>query len=90
MYTFCYWFLLYFMYCVLGYILECTFCSIIDKKVVLNRGFLIGPYLPIYGKGAICIILLLNKYLKDPILQVTLWRKYSKLDGGIIQITSSI
>ena len=49
MYTFCYWFLLYFMYCVLGYILECTFCSIIDKKIVLNRGFLIGPYLPIYG-----------------------------------------
>lgn len=68
MYTFCYWFLLYFMYCVLGYILECTFCSIIDKKIVLNRGFLIGPYLPIYGKGAICIILLLNKYLKDPIV----------------------
>ncbi len=68
MYTICYWFLLYFMYCVLGYILECAFCSIIDKKLVLNRGFLIGPYLPIYGKGAICIILLLNKYLEDPIV----------------------
>lgn len=54
------------MYCVIGYVLECIFCSIIDKKLVLNRGFLIGPYLPIYGKGALCIILLLNKYLKDP------------------------
>lgn len=62
----CYYFLLYFMYCVIGYLLECMFCSIIDKKVVLNRGFLIGPYLPIYGKGAICIIFLLNKYLEDP------------------------
>lgn len=62
----CYYFLLYFMYCVIGYVLECIFCSIIDKKLVLNRGFLIGPYLPIYGKGALCIILLLNKYLKDP------------------------
>ena len=54
------------MYCVIGYVLECIFCSIIDKKLVLNRGFLIGPYLPIYGKGALCIILLLNKYLEDP------------------------
>lgn len=62
----CYYFLLYFMYCVIGYVLECIFCSIIDKKLVLNRGFLIGPYLPIYGKGALCIILLLNKYLEDP------------------------
>lgn len=62
----CYYFLLYFMYCVIGYVLECIFCSIIDKKLVLNRGFLIGPYLPIYGKGAICIIFLLNKYLEDP------------------------
>lgn len=62
----CYYFLLYFMYCVIGYVLECIFCSIIDKNLVLNRGFLIGPYLPIYGKGALCIILLLNKYLKDP------------------------
>ena len=62
----CYYFLLYFMYCVIGYVLECIFCSIIDKKLVLNRGFLIGPYLPIYGKGALCIILLLNKYLQDP------------------------
>ena len=62
----CYYFLLYFMYCVIGYVLECIFCSIIDKKLVLHRGFLIGPYLPIYGKGALCIILLLNKYLEDP------------------------
>ena len=62
----CYYFLLYFMYCVIGYVLECIFCSIINKKLVLNRGFLIGPYLPIYGKGALCIIFLLNKYLEDP------------------------
>ena len=64
---FCYYFLLYFMYCLFGYILECIFCTIVDKKVVLNRGFLIGPYLPIYGCGAITIIFLLKRYLDDPI-----------------------
>ena len=31
---FCYYFLLYFMYCVFGYILECIYCSIVDKKIV--------------------------------------------------------
>ena len=62
----CHYFLLYFMYCVFGYILECIYCSIVDKKIVLNRGFLLGPYLPIYGCGAIAIIFLLERYLDDP------------------------
>lgn len=66
MYKICFLFLLYFIYCVLGYILECTYCSILEKKVVFNRGFLVGPYLPIYGTGAICILFLLKKYVNDP------------------------
>lgn len=65
---FCYYFLLYFIYCVFGYILECIYCSIIDKKINLNRGFLLGPYLPIYGCGAMAIIFLLKKYVDDPIV----------------------
>lgn len=64
---FFYVFLLYFMYCVFGYVLECLFCSIVDKKIVLNRGFLIGPYLPIYGWGAIIIIFMLKRYINDPV-----------------------
>lgn len=67
MYKFCFFFLLYFIYCVIGYILECIYCSILNKKIVSNRGFLIGPYLSIYGTGAICILFLLKKYVNDPI-----------------------
>lgn len=67
MYQFFRYYLLYFMYCVLGYLLECGYCSIKNKKIILNRGFLIGPYLPIYGNGAMLIILLLKKYLDEPI-----------------------
>ncbi len=33
-----------------------------------NRGFLYGPYLPVYGTGAILIYLLLNKFNKNPVL----------------------
>ncbi|MDD6878784.1 MAG: putative ABC transporter permease [bacterium] len=62
---FIYYFLLFFIYSVVGYISECIYCSIKDKKIVLNRGFLIGPYLPIYGWGAVAIIVLLDKYKTD-------------------------
>ena len=41
---------------------------LIQEKRFVNRGFLIGPYCPIYGVGGITIILLLNKYMDDPII----------------------
>lgn len=47
--------------------MECAFCSYIQKKLVHDRGFLIGPYCPIYGWGGIAIYLLLSKYENDPI-----------------------
>ncbi|MEG1597018.1 MAG: putative ABC transporter permease [Bacilli bacterium] len=43
---------LFFAYSMLGYLCEVVFCSIIDKKFRHARGFLIGPYLPIYGTAA--------------------------------------
>ena len=40
--------------------------KLIEKKKFINRGFLIGPYCPIYGTGAILITFLLKKYVPDP------------------------
>ena len=57
-------FLAFMIYSVLGWIMEITVVGIGTKKIV-NRGFLIGPYCPIYGTGSILIILLLNKYKGD-------------------------
>lgn len=37
----------------------------IKKKRFVNRGFLIGPYCPIYGVGVILITILLKKYNDD-------------------------
>lgn len=45
----CYVFLMFLIYSFLGYIVEVINCSIIEKRLVLNRGFCLGPYLPIYG-----------------------------------------
>ena len=44
--------------------MEISFTLYKDKTLV-NRGFLMGPYCPIYGCGCILIILLLKRYLND-------------------------
>ena len=64
--NFLFYFFLFFLYSVLGWIVETTYVAILDKKIV-NRGFLIGPYLPIYGFNAVIIILYLNQYKDNPL-----------------------
>lgn len=61
------YFLLFLSYSFLGWCTE-VICKLIEKKKFINRGFLIGPYCPIYGWGAIAITLLLKKYINDPIV----------------------
>lgn len=65
LYTISFWFILFMLYSFIGYIAEIINVSIIEKKVVLNRGFLIGPYLPIYGVGCMIMILFLGRYEDD-------------------------
>ena len=60
------YFLLFIIYSFIGWSIEVIRCLTIDKKLI-NRGFLIGPYCPIYGFGCLSISILLNKYLEDPI-----------------------
>lgn len=69
MYTFTYYFLIFIIYAILGWIMETCLCSISQKKLV-NRGFLIGPYCPIYGWGCLAIIFLLKPYTKDPLVLI--------------------
>jgi len=53
------YFMLFITYSFIGWIIEMLNEIIFYKKVV-NRGFLIGPYCPIYGCGALIMILFLN------------------------------
>ena len=66
-YTISMLFLLFIIYSFLGWCMEMVVCYIATKEWV-NRGFLIGPICPIYGCGCLLIILLLDRYLKDPIV----------------------
>lgn len=58
------YFLLFFTYSICGWIMEMIFTFITEKKLI-NRGFLIGPYCPIYGYGSLLLCLLLQKYQGD-------------------------
>jgi uncharacterized membrane protein len=57
LYDFVLWFFVYSAY---GWCYETIFCSLQADKFV-NRGFFFGPYLPIYGFGALFVIILLHK-----------------------------
>lgn len=61
------YFLLFVFYSFLGWLMEVTQGYVRHKKIV-NRGFLIGPYCPIYGYGTISMTLLLKGYANDPIV----------------------
>lgn len=58
--------ILFYMCSIIGYIYEMILCFIYNGKF-LSHGILYGPWLPIYGTGAL-LISLLNKYRKHPIL----------------------
>lgn len=53
------------IYSLLGYFCEIIYCTIESRKLVINRGFFIGPYLPIYGFSTILMCLFLEKYKHD-------------------------
>ena len=51
------------IYSVIGWIMEITL-GLISKRKFVNRGFLIGPYCPIYGFGGVVITILLSNFMK--------------------------
>ena len=50
----------FFIYSIIGWIWESFLCSSVELKKLVNRGFFLGPYCPIYGLGAILSYLLLR------------------------------
>ena len=56
--------MLFILYSNFGWLIEVIKTKFDDKKWV-NRGFLIGPYLPIYGISAIVMVNYLTHYKGD-------------------------
>jgi uncharacterized membrane protein len=56
MITFSYWLFLFYLFSIIGWVLESIIESVNHKRL-LNRGSLWGPYIPIYGVGGILFAL---------------------------------
>ncbi|RPF49083.1 putative membrane protein [Hydrogenoanaerobacterium saccharovorans] len=67
MFYFCKLILYFSFYSFLGWVCECIYCSVIQKKLV-NRGFLTGPVCPVYGFGALLVIFLLRPFTQNAFL----------------------
>ena len=66
-YTFIQWLFFFYFYCFFGWIFESTYVSICKRKFV-NRGFMRGPFLPIYGSGAIMMLVVSMPFQDNLIL----------------------
>lgn len=99
---FYFYFILFLIYSFIGWAIEV--CVTFPKyKKFVNRGFMLGPYCPIYGYSSIIMILYLNHYKDNPLTVFLLavivcsfieymvsyfMERYLRLDGGIILIES--
>ena len=59
--------LIFYLSSFIGYIIEVLWCFLASKRFV-NRGFLCGPVIPIYGFGALLILFCLLRYYEDPVV----------------------
>lgn len=60
-------FMIFLVYSIIGYLCEITAVSLEQKKVVLSRGYLIGPIIPVFGFGGLLISCCLYEYQDNPL-----------------------
>ncbi len=54
-YSFLQWLAFFYFYCFFGWCFESTYVSVKARKWI-NRGFMRGPFLPLYGSGAVMML----------------------------------
>lgn len=54
----------FFIYAFIGWVVEVSYHAV-TKKMFINRGFLRGPYCPIYGFGAVAVIIILKNIAEN-------------------------
>lgn len=64
------WLFFFYFYCFVGWCIESTYVSIRTRKLT-NRGFMRGPFLPLYGSGGI-MMLVVSMPFQDSIVMTYL------------------
>lgn len=60
------WLIYFYFYCICGWLFESTYVSIRTKKLT-NRGFMKGPWLPLYGSGAVIVLFVTMPFEQYPV-----------------------
>ena len=84
------YFLGFIFYSFLGWIWETTYCSV-KAKHFINRGFLNGPIIPIYGFGAVLVMLAVNAFgslaIPTPAVPINIINIFAVFFGGMLLAT---
>ena len=65
-YEFRQWLSFFYLYCIFGWFFESTYVSL-KQHCFVNRGFLKGPWLPLYGSGAVLVLLITMPFDQHPV-----------------------
>ena len=65
------YFIIFMLYSFVGWVWESVFCSLWCERKFINRGFLTGPYCPIYGCGAVLGLVVLGNIQNSLVLFLT-------------------
>lgn len=61
------WLIFFCFYCVFGWCFESAYVSLVSRRPV-NRGFLKGPWLPLYGSGAVVVLWMTLPFRTNPFM----------------------
>lgn len=75
---------LFFIYSCIGWLIE-ILSRILEERKIINRGFLIGPYCPIWGFGVVLMTIFLQDFVNDPIAFILL----AMIVAGILEYITS-
>lgn len=81
----CTYIMYFFIYSFFGWVCETVYCSVGGRKFV-NRGFLNGPICPIYGFGALFVVLVLRSYSNN----IYILFIYAMIGTSILEYFSSV
>ena len=73
------------IFSIIGMFVETAFCFITMKFVESRKGFIYGPFCPVYGVGAVLIIIALNRFKDSKIKVFT----YGIIAGAIVEYALS-
>ncbi len=83
-------YLYFFLYCVIGWLYEVFLEVVVYRWGFSNRGVLFGPYLPIYGIGALVFLLCFGRYVQKPAKGARRWLQVELVFLGCMTVATAI